>query len=149
MNAEDLMQRTIFSVGLEANLEEAARSMLVHRVNALPVLDEQGAVVGVVGIKDVLRAPAPSARDASLTRYQRLDDRARVLRSTRVQSVMARPPITVPPDAPAEDVAATMVNRGVHPLVVVHDGRPVGVIGRADVVRVLLELVDEPAATTR
>ena len=50
MNAEDLMQRTIFSVTVDATLEEAARRMLAHKVNVLPVLDEEGAVVGVVGM---------------------------------------------------------------------------------------------------
>jgi CBS domain-containing protein len=59
---------------------------------------------------------------------------------------MARPVVAVPPGTPAADVAATKVNRGVHPIVVVNDGRPIGVIGRADIVRAMLRALDEPDA---
>ncbi len=131
MNAEDLMRRDVVTVAVDDTLEQAARLMLAHGVNALPVLRDDGSVAGVVGIKDVLRAPAPSGNGTQ-----------QVLPSTRVRDVMARPPITVAPDAPAADVAATLVNRGVHPIVVHDGGRLVGVIGRADIVAAIIGLVD-------
>jgi len=142
MNAEDLMRRDVVTVAVDDTLEQAARLMLAHGVNALPVLRDDGSVAGVVGIKDVLRAPAPSGNGTQLTRYQRLEQRAEVLPSTRVRDVMALPPITFAPDAPAADVAATLVNRGVHPIVVLDGRRLVGVIGRADVVAAIIGLMD-------
>jgi CBS domain-containing protein len=140
--AADLMVGPVVTVAADASLADAARLMLDRGVNALPVVDGQGRVVGMVGIKDVLRSPLPSAAQGLLTRYQRLADRATTLSSTRVGDVMARPAVVVPRAAPAADVAATMVNQGIHPLVVVEDERPVGVIGRADVVRALLAVLD-------
>jgi len=136
------MTTEIVSITADAGLDEAARLLVAHGVNALPVVAPDGSVLGVVGIKDVLRSPLPSLHGALLTRHQRLDDRARTLPSVRVDEVMARPAITVGPEASAADVTATMVNRGIHPLVVVEDGRLLGVIGRADVVRLMLEVLD-------
>jgi CBS domain-containing protein len=157
MLAEELMEDTIFSVRPDATLEDAAQRMLECQVNALPVLDDDGSVVGVIGIKDVLRAPARSGDGSRLTRYQRLETRGLALPSTLVKTVMARQVVTVGRTADVADVAATMVNRGVHPVIVVDSGRVVGLIGRADVVRVLLDYAragedrrpDEPIAAVQ
>jgi len=47
--------------------------------------------------------------------------------------------VSVAPDTPVADGAATLANQGRHPILVLEDGRLLGVIGRADVVRALLE----------
>ncbi len=142
MDARALMTTAVVSITPDAGLNDAASLMVTHGVNALPVLATDGSVVGVVGIKDVLRSPIPSAHGTFLNRYQRLDDRARTLRTVGVDQVMARQAVTVGPDASAADVAATMVNHGIHPLLAVEDGQLLGVNGRADVVRLMLGVLD-------
>ncbi len=57
----------------------------------------------------------------------------------RLADMMARPVLSVPADTPVEEVIALFVNRGLHPIPVVTDGRLVGVVGRADILRVLLD----------
>ncbi len=143
MQAKDLMQRRVITVPLTAPLAEAARILLAAGVDSAPVVDEQGRLLGMVGLKDLLRAPAPSAQASLVTRYTTLQDRARAVAALRVQAVMARRVVHVDPATSVEEVAALLVNRGRHPIPVLEDGRVVGVIGRADVVRAILASADK------
>lgn len=129
-----------------ATLDEAARMLLTAGVNSASVVDEQGRLLGMVGLKDILRASTPSDQAALVTRYTTLKDRARAAAVTRVQMVMARWVVHVDPATQVEEVAALLVHRGRHPLPVLQDGRVVGVIDRADVVRAILHSVPEPGA---
>ncbi len=56
MGARALMTTEIVSITADAGLDEAARLLVAHGVNALPVVAPDGSVLGVVGIKDVLRS---------------------------------------------------------------------------------------------
>jgi CBS domain-containing protein len=143
MQVRDIMNTEVVTIARGNTLAAAAALMLEHRINGLPVLDEQGSVVGMVGIRDVLRVPIPSHSDMLIIKWTRLDEKARELTRTTVEQVMAREVVSVREDATVIEVAALMANRGVHPIPVIRDGRLVGVIGRADVMRVLLALSDD------
>jgi CBS domain-containing protein len=138
MLAKDIMRCAVVTIASGASLAEAAKLMLEHGINSLPVLDERGVVVGMVGIRDVLRVPTPSHRTMSMHKWTPLAEKAQALADTTVDQVMARHVVTVGEDVTVIDVAATMANRGVHPIPVVRDGRLLGVVGRADVARALL-----------
>lgn len=142
VRARDLMTTSVITIPLTATLAEAARTLLVTGVNAAPVVDGEGRLVGMIGLKDILRAPKPAIAEHRVTRYTTLAERARAVAETSVASVMARSVLTVTPDTAAEDVLAHLVNRGHHPLPVVSGGSLVGIIGRADVVRALLRLAE-------
>lgn len=51
----DVMRRSVLTTRPDADARDAAHTMLTHRVGALPVVDDQGRVVGVVTVSDVLR----------------------------------------------------------------------------------------------
>jgi CBS domain-containing protein len=139
-NARDIMQRKVVQVYATATLAEAARLMLDHGINSLPVLDESDRVVGMIGIRDVLRVPRPSGSETPILKWDRLDEKAKSLRTTSVKEVMARRVVAVDESASVVDVAALMANRGLHPIPVMRGEELLGVVGRADVVRVLLDL---------
>ena len=140
MLAREIMNQDVVTVTTRTSLAEAARLMLRHGINSLPVVDEQGRVVGMVGIRDVLRVPVPSQSETPILRWARLEEKARALDQTRVDQVMARRVVSVGEQATAMEVAALMANKGVHPIPVLREGRLLGVVGRADVVRALLAL---------
>ena len=51
----DVMRRSVLTVEGSADARDAAYTMLEHRVGALPVLDEQGQLAGLITVTDVLR----------------------------------------------------------------------------------------------
>ena len=144
MLARDIMSTTVITVDARASLARAARLMLDHMINALPVLDEQGRLAGMIGIKDVLRVPVPSQSDSPITKWARLEEKAALLNETLVHDVMNRRVVSVDEAATVIEVGALMANRGVHPIPVMRDGRLLGVVGRADVARALLALAESP-----
>lgn len=140
MRATDVMRSTVITIGIDASLADAVALMLEHGINAMPVTGARGEVRGMVGIRDALRAPWAHASERPILRWDRLDEKARHLAETRVGQVMARRVVSVSPEADVIEVAAIMANRGVHPIPVLDGERLLGVIGRADVARVLLAL---------
>ena len=142
MKVREVMNSRVVAVRVDDTLASAMRILLDHGINSAPVVDADGNLVGMIGLKDGLRAPHPSGAEAMIHRHTALLQRARALRDTRVGAVMARPVITVHPDTPAEEAAAIMSNRGRHPLPVLESGRMVGIVSRSDIGRVLLSLIE-------
>ena len=52
MQASDMMTSTVITVRPEATVGEAARRMLGYNISALPVVDEQGGLVGILTHSD-------------------------------------------------------------------------------------------------
>jgi len=138
--AIDIMNRSVVSVSADSSLADAAQLMIAHGINSLPVVDELGHLVGMIGIRDILRAPARSGSDTLLVKWDRLEERAQLLRTMAVHSVMARRVVTADETSTVTEVAALMANRGLHPIPIMRGDTLLGVVGRADVVRALLDL---------
>ena len=143
MLARDIMIPDVIVVEADATLAEAARLMLRHGINGMPVVDAAGKVAGMIGIKDILRAPAPSGSDTWINRWTSLEDKAESLKRTPVRQVMARHVYAVTEHTPLVEVMARMTNWGTHPIPVLRHGRAVGIIGRADAARLLLAMAND------
>lgn len=140
MLASQIMRREVITISQDASLYEAAQMLVHHGFNALPVVDEQGKLVGMVGLRDILRVPFPSRMERWATRYETLEEKAKLLRQTLVKKVMAKRLVAYSPDTPVEEILATIINRGVHPIPIVEDGRLSGIVGRYEIIRAMLEL---------
>jgi CBS domain-containing protein len=139
MNVESIMSTQVVTVAPSTPLKEVARLLVEHRVSGLPVVDVDGAVVGVVSEQDIVskeRGVSPPARHA----YEWLfgpaerDPQRRVART--VSDAMTSPAVVVSPLASVAGAARLMVERSVSRLPVVHEGALVGIVTRADLVRV-------------
>lgn len=140
MLAREIMNTEVITTTMSANLAEAAALMLEHGINALPVIDAEGRVRGMVGIRDVLRAPWSHTSGRPISRWDRLEEKALALTQTPVEDVMVWQVICVGPETNVIDAAALMANQGVHPIPVIAGDRLLGVISRADIARLLLDL---------
>lgn len=124
-------------------LEEAVRLMLGHRVSGLPVLDSSGTLVGLVTEGDLLRR-AETATEQKLSWWravllgtQRLAQQYVRTHARRVEEVMTREVVSVTPGTPLAEVVALMEARGIKRVPVLEDGRLVGIVSRADLLRAL------------
>jgi CBS-domain-containing membrane protein len=134
-----VMRREVVTAQPEMSLYEAGASMYEHGINSLPVVDEDSRVVGMLGIKDIVRVPFCSGDEVYISIAPPLPRLAAYLRDLRVRDVMAVRPLCVRHDDTLSVAVELMVNRGGHPIPVVDGDRClVGVVGRADVLGVLL-----------
>ncbi|GGZ96022.1 CBS domain-containing protein [Streptomyces echinoruber] len=142
----DVMTHTVVAVGREAPFKEIVRLMEEWRVSALPVLEGEGRVIGVVSEADLL--PKEEFRDSDpdrMTQMRRLTDLAKAGALT-AQDMMSSPAVTVHADATLAEAARIMARRGVKRLPVVDAvGLLEGVVSRGDLLKVFLRPDEEIA----
>ncbi len=146
LSARNIMNREVVTVRPETEITDAARILLERKINGVPVVDEKGRVVGILCQSDLIvqqkKMPIPSLFTfldglIALTSMKQLEKEVRKIAATVVADAMTPDPVTVKPDTGIETVAALMVDNSFHTLPVVEDGRLVGIIGKADVLRTL------------
>lgn len=155
MYVRDVMTRSVISAGPETPLKDAAGLMVDHRLSGLPVVGGRGEVLGVLSEADFLvKAQGGDAiQHRPLARFIG-DSRNATAQLTKLQAVtaggaMTSPAVTIGPDRRIADAAALMTARHVNRLPVVDDGRLVGIVTRADLVRAYVRSDDELARAIR
>lgn len=136
----DVMTRNVIKVTEGADTDEVKALLSGHRISGLPVVDGQNRVVGMVTEADLL---AMSSRKKGYTfkdivRSLLGEPRSGPKRSRHLRDVMTSPAITTGPEADIRDVAHTMEEKRIKRLPVVdEEDRLIGLISRADIVRVM------------
>jgi CBS domain-containing protein len=130
-------------------LKEVAKLLLEYRISGVPVVDDSGAVLGVVSEADFLRKEAgdPAHRRRLGLRWL-VHDRHAEEDHHRVGAIsageaMTRPAVTIGGDRPLSEAARRMTEKRIKRLPVVEDGRLVGILTRTDVVRAYARTDDE------
>jgi len=146
----DVMTQTVVAVGRDAPFKEIVRTMEQWKVSAMPVLEGEGGVVGVVSEADLLPKEEFREGEQSLSQQrQRLADVAKA-GATRAEELMSTPAVTVHPDATLAQAARIMTVRHVKRLPVVDDIAMLqGIVSRADLLKVFLRPDDEIADEVR
>ena len=126
MRVADLMQLDLVTVAPEATVAEAETLLAVNHLTALPVVDGDGRLLGVLSASDLVAADVECDEASQL---------ATLHAGTQVHAVMTPRPFTVGPEAGVREAARLMLYTGVHRLYVTRDDRPLGVISTSDVVR--------------
>lgn len=117
-----------------------------HRVRGLPVVDDDGKVVGMISEGDLLVREAPLQAPLYLTFLgsviyfespESFHQHLKKSLSMLVQDVMTPHPTTTTPETPIADVAHLMVEKHIDRLPVIDAGQLVGIISRRDLIRAL------------
>ncbi|MCL6735154.1 CBS domain-containing protein [Streptomyces neyagawaensis] len=140
----DVMTQTVVAVGRDAPFKEIVKTMEQWKVSALPVLEGEGRVIGVVSEADLLPKEEFRGGDTSLSEQRRrLSDVAKAGAVTAGE-LMSTPAITVHSDATLAEVARIMAVRHVKRLPVVDGvGMLQGIVSRADLLKVFLRSDEE------
>lgn len=113
-------------------LAHAEQRMSEWGVSALPVVSADGRLVGVLSRTDLLRVGRVRMQNGRRRKVITLPD-------ARVREVMRTTVEVVAPDTSLAEAARRMLRRHIHRLYVVSDGRPLGVVGMKELMRVLLD----------
>jgi CBS domain-containing protein len=152
MRASDVMTADVVTVGPETSVAEVARLLVAHCISAVPVIDGTGRLVGIVSEGDLfgrvdttgrrawwldlLADPAGLAQDYVKTHGRRAAD------------VMTHPVVTVEAEAALGEIARLLERRAIKRVPVVRDGRVIGIVSRADLIRGLAVRPVEPLPAT-
>jgi len=146
MKVSDVMTRRVVSVTPEATIRHAIRLMLDNHISGLPVIDDQGRLVGIVSEADFLRRSEIGTQgkrsrwlDALLGPAGPANDYVHS-HGFKVEEVMTRKPITVQEDTPLDQVVHLMEGHRVKRLPVVRGEKVVGIVSRANLMRALASI---------
>lgn len=139
----DVMTREVRSIRPEASIAEAIELLIGKRYRALPVIDEQQRVVGILTDGDVLRQLGlPVAGVEAAMSESELTAQLNALRHSgqTVADLMRTRLITVHPETPVAEAVRLMTENGIKRLPVVdHDQKLQGMVSRVDVLRALAQ----------
>ena len=149
--ASDIMTRDVAVVHPETTLVAAVKLMAARGISGLPVVDEQGALVGMMSEGDLLRWHEGFSErevrwlDLLAEGLELAPDFLREVREQRrkIKALMSPKPITVTETTPAREIASLMHARGIKRVPVLREGKLVGIVTRTDLVRALAIKLDE------
>lgn len=129
----DIMNTDLVTVGPATRVKDAVDLLFQHSVNALPVVDGDGMLVGAIEHLDIIASGIPPYLDmigdlSFLTEYEPFEEVLRTEGEMTVGDRMRREVATVAEDTPLIKAAAQMARERLERLYVVRDGRLVGMV---------------------
>jgi CBS domain-containing protein len=112
MKVKQIMTANVFSVSEEATIEDAARLLARHRISGLPVVNTEGALVGLVTEYDLISKTGQKVAD-----------------------IMSRSVVSVSPETDIEEVSHLLTNRRIRRVPVMEGDRLVGIVSRSDLIK--------------
>ncbi len=141
MQAIDVMTRKVITVTPETSVEDIARKLLKHHISAVPVVDDKGAVLGLVSEGDLIRRivddKAPrrswwlellSGTGARAADYVKTHGR-------HARDVMTRDVVTIAQDMELGAIARLLEKKRIKRVPVVHEGKLVGIVSRSNLLQ--------------
>lgn len=151
MQASELMTPHVVTVRDDASVAEAIRLMLDRRISGLPVVDENGALVGIITEGDFLRRVETGTvrhRPRWLEFFAdagKIADEYAHTHGRRVAEVMTHDVVAVPEDAPIGELVELMEAHRIKRLPVMRNGRLLGIVSRANLLHVIAGLAERGA----
>lgn len=124
----------VATVARDATLGEAVKQLAERRIGALVVLDERGAVAGIISERDLVQCLAVHG-EAAL--------------SESVAKAMTRDVVTAARDTPILSALSIMTSKRIRHLPVVEDGRLAGIVSIGDLVKHRLQRIEQEADAMR
>jgi len=150
MKASDFMTRTVITIDEQALIAEALQLMLGKAIGALPVVDCNNQLVGIITEGDLLRrAQLATDRHAARWKSLLLGPRYSALEYVRthrrtVASVMTRETLCIAEDTPLSMIFRIMEQGHVKRLPVTRDGKVIGIVSLRDVLQPRSAVVGDP-----
>lgn len=133
MTAGEIMTRFLVTVLPTATIEEVARTLAEHAISGVPVCEADGALVGIISEGDLIR---PLARGAH-----------RLGRQTLAHELMWHSVVTGTEATDVADIVELMMENDIKRVPILHDGKLVGIVTRADLVKTMAHRPDALLST--
>jgi CBS domain-containing protein len=151
MRAMDLMTTNVITVDENASIQSAAKLMVEHGISAVPVVNRDKRVIGMVSEGDLLHR-AETGTELRRSWWLELASSTNKLageyiksHSGKVKDVMTRDVLSVTEETPVADIAVLLETNRIKRVPVLRDGKLVGIVSRANLVRALAMTINEVA----
>ncbi|MFO1089904.1 MAG: CBS domain-containing protein [Hyphomicrobiales bacterium] len=154
MRARDVMTTPVITASADSTVKELVDLMLKHRISAVPIVDSSGGPMGIVSEGDLIRRSEIGTEQKESWwlwlvggRMQMTEDFIRA-HGSRAADIMSRDVIAVGPDATLAEIASTLERRRIKRVPVVDNGKIVGIVSRANILRALASASEKAGLET-
>ena len=129
VTAKQLMNTGVITINPDEDIWEAMRMMALNNITGLPVIDDDGTLLGIITEKDILVLLCKSLEDTSMDRPV-----------GTVGQFMTRHVICFGPEDSLADIAECLSTNDFRRVPILYDGKLIGIISRKDVIRYIRDL---------
>lgn len=153
MNASDVMVRNVITIGPKGLVSEAAKLLSENDISAIPVVDEQGDVVGIISEADLIRREEVGTEkkhhwwvEAVLPATKLANEFAKS-HGMKVEEVMSKHVVSAKADTPLAEIANLLERNRIKRVPIIEQGKIVGIVSRANLVQALASATSMIAKT--
>ena len=152
MKALDVMVRDVVTVSPDADVKEAIKLLAEHDISALPVVDADGNVVGVISEGDLIRREELGTEKRrpwwleAVTPASTLAEEFAKSHGRRVSEVMSTHVVSATEETPLGEIATLLEKHRIKRVPIMRDGKLVGIVSRSNLIQALASL--HPQADT-
>jgi CBS domain-containing protein len=146
MKAVDVMVSKVITVGPDTSVHEIANVLLSNRISAVPVVDGNNNIIGIVSEGDLIRRVEAGTERRHSWWLELLGDRGQLARdylkahAIRAADIMTKAVIVASPDMPLAEIATLLERNRIKRVPIVDHGRLVGIVSRANLLQALAAL---------
>ncbi len=147
LTAKDIMTKDVFTVQDDTSVTDLARLLTDHNISGAPVVSANGEITAVVTESDLIDQSKKLHIPTVLTildsvfyleNPDKMEDEIKKMAGTKVADICSGPVTIIAPDTPLDEIATIMAEKNIHTLPVLDGSELVGVIGKKDIIRTLI-----------
>jgi len=147
ITARNIMETDVIKVSPDTDIISAAQILLENHINGVPVVDVEDRLQGVLCQSDLIfqqkKVSIPTIFSfldgiIPLSSSKQLDKELQKIAALNVGQAMVKNPVAAHPDMPISEIASLMVEKHFHTIPVVEEGKLVGIVGKEDILKVLI-----------
>ena len=148
LTAQDIMTKEVHTVHQDTDIKDLAKKFVDYNVHAMPVLNDEGQVSGMVTQTDLVEQDKPLHIPTVISLFdwviylenpKKFGEEVRKVTARKVGEICSKDFVSCAPEDSVAAVASLMVDNKVHLVPVLDDGHMVGVVSRLDIIRSMSE----------
>ena len=147
LNASDIMTTEVITVKKETSLQDLARILYDNHINGVPVVDDDGLLIGIICESDLIRKDKKLHIPTVVTVFdavfylespKKIENEIERVNATRVEDLYTKDFLTIDEKTEIDEIATVMTQKKIYTIPVVDGKRVVGIIGKSDLIRTLV-----------
>lgn len=147
LTAGDVMTREVITVKKETTIRDLAELFARHRISSAPVVDDSGAMIGIVTETDLVEQDKSLHIPTVISLFdwviylesdKKFEKELKKMTGQTVGDIFTAEVVQVAPSTPVSDVANLISSRKVNSIPVVEGSRLVGIVSRIDLIRTMI-----------
>jgi predicted transcriptional regulator len=138
MLVKELMTKHVYTVTPDTSLKEVGKMLKEKKISGVPVINDDGVLVGIVTLTDMLRILSRIYEWKQMEKEESQRDLSVMFEdeksNAKVKDIMTKDIVTLSEDDTIDDIMKLMFENKIHTIPVTKDNKLIGIIGKRDLI---------------